>query len=266
MNRLHNIQRALLAQRILEELAERLLLLVGGNRPFGIEQRADHVVVGLCRIAQIEQRVVDVGLALVERREHEARLRHIDDVVQRAGVELVLAGAIAQRRLAQTHRTDRADQIMEHVRARVGRLIVQREGRHVVGIVHEQYQIVVLEFERLDDVAEELLHRFVVGQRRIAQLHQQRVLRALPHLLGRKRHIHEVLVRYAGERLFEDRQILVGLLLRHGQRRGGEFGYDLAVLIDIAAANHGHIVALGIEALANFGNFFSGHDILLYDE
>ena len=129
--------------------------------------------------------------------------------------------------------------------------------------MHQQDQVVALDLQALDHPLEELLHRLIHLQVRVAQRREQPVRVAVHHLIRAERDLHQVPARRAGEHLAEQRQVLLRLLLWQGQQRVTEAGDDLPLLVHVAAEDAVDAVLVGVEPSANFGYFLSVHAVRL---
>ena len=76
------------------------------------------------------------------------------------------------------------------------------EGQ-IVGIVHQQNQIIALQIQRIRHALKELLHRLIHLQRGVFQRGEQRVLIAVQHLIRTERDIDQIFARRAGDGSFE---------------------------------------------------------------
>ena len=98
--------------------------------------------------------------------------------------------------------------------------------RHVVFLVREQDQIILLKMHRADDRPEQLRPRFLILKLRIAELHQQPVLVRVRDLRRAEREIEPVFIRRAGENLFQQREIFFLVLLAHQGHGLAELGQN----------------------------------------
>lgn len=78
-------------------------------------------------------------------------------------------------------------------------------------------------------------------------------------LLCGEREVEQVLIRRAGQRAAEDRQIFFPVLLRHQAERLPERGQNLAAGRDIAAVNSGQIGAVRLHAAPQLADLFVCH-------
>ena len=258
--RLHHLQAAIIGQAVAEQGLEDLLLLRGGHGRAVVKDGIHELLVALGSVAGIVLGAVDVRTAVLVGREQKAQLRRGHHPVQIALVEALVLAAIAQRRAAELHRADGADDVGEGILGVfVGLVFILGLEGDVVGVVHQQDQVVALDLQTLDHPLEELLHRLIHLQVRVAQRREQPVRVAVHHLIRAERDLHQVLARRAGEHLAEQRQILLRLLLRQGQQRVTEAGDDLPLLVHVAAEDAVDAVLVGVEPSANFGNFLSVH-------
>lgn len=109
---LDNFDGAFFLQRGSEEILEGLLLLVGRLRCWGIEYGGQETSVDICRIAGIEQGVVDIGRSVVEGREQETQLRHSGKIGNATIVKFLLLWDIVQGGLGLLDRADGTQQVL----------------------------------------------------------------------------------------------------------------------------------------------------------
>ena len=85
------------------------------------------------------------------------------------------------------------------------------------------------------------------------------MLRTSGHLAGFKCNIDQILADGAGQRAAQQGKILIRFIFRHHAGRLTEFGNDLFIFIDIAAADSGNIAALSAKMPANLSDFLIIH-------
>ena len=217
------------------------------------------------RLAEVVQGVVEIGGAVVEGREEEAQLRLAHNLLGHAAVELVFPGEEAQGRFPVLHRADGADQVGEDLIGGVWlQVVILAAVGHVVGVVGQENEIVaVAHVQGLDHPLEEGLPGGSILEGGLPQGHQKPVLLAVRYLLGGEHDIHQVFPQGAGNGLFQEPQILLGLLLGHKAHRLIQVGDDLPVRIDIAAVDPADSVLVWPETAAQLADFLLDHGIPL---
>ena len=131
--------------------------------------------------------------------------------------------------------------------------------RHVVFLVREQDQIILLKMHRADDRLKQLRPRFLVLKIRIAELHQQPVLVGIGDLRRAERKIEPVFIRRAGEDFFQQREIFFLVLLAHQGHGLAELGQNFPAAGHIAAVDSGDVRAVGLITAAKLAGFLIGH-------
>ena len=265
VDRLDHIHAAVLLQRLLKGPAKGLPLLYGGHRQLRAEHRFHKLRVADLWLAEVVQGVVEIGGAVVEGREEEAQLRLAHNLLGHAAVKLVFPGEEAQGRFPVLHRADGADQVGEDLIGGVRlQVVVLAAVGHVVGVVGQEDKVVaVVHVQGLDYPLEEGLPGGSILEGRLPQGHQEPVLLAVRHLLGGEYDIHQVFPQGAGNGLFQEPQILLGLLLGHKAHRLVQIGDDLPVRIDIAAVDPADSVLVWPETAAQLADFLLDHGIPL---
>ena len=224
-----------------------------------MEQRVDERLIVRAGGMRVEQAVIQICPPSVKGGEEEAGLRHTGGPACRAVVEGLFLGNVAQKLPARLDGADGADKIGEDLAAVVELRAVFRLERHVVALMRQQDQEIFFKADRADDGLEQLLPRLLVVQRRLAQAHEQPVLVGIGDLLCGEREVEQVLIRRAGQRAAEDRQIFFPVLLRHQAERLPERGQNLAAGRDIAAVNSGQIGAVRLHAAPQLADLFVCH-------
>ena len=161
--------------------------------------------------------------------------------------------------LAWLDRADGADKIGKDLAAVLQLRTVLSLERHVIALMRQQNQKVFFKVDCADDGLEQLLPRFLVVQRRLAQAHEQPVLVGVGNLLCGKREVNQIFIRRAGKRTAKDCQIFFLVLLCHQAKRLAECGQNFAVGCDIAAIDGGQIGAVGLHTAPQFADFFICH-------
>ena len=261
---LHHIVAAILFKRISERGIKHIFLLDGRHRRLDAEHRVDDLLVDELDIPAVEKRVVDVRRAVVEGGEEEAQLGRKGNMSGGAGVEEVLVGIVAQLERRRLHRTNGADKILVDVAGGVRlQLVVLAAVGNVVGIGGEENEIVRLTHaQRFNNFAAERFAGVRILALRLAQGLEQTVLVAVRDLSGRECNVDEVAPQRAGERLFEQPQVHLLLLLPHEAEGGVDPRDDLAVGVDIAAEDAAEVIFIEPEAPADFVEFFLVHLLL----
>ena len=257
---LHDAVAALLLKRGAESLAERLALADGGHGDVGPEHGVNELLVYDLGAAGVEERGVDIRGAVVKGGEHEAQLRRGDDLVDGAGVEAVLVRAEAQRGLARLHRAYAAEYVAEHAVAVLDVLPVLSAVGDVVVVVREENEIVrVLHVERADDAFVELVPQCRVLKLRAPESGEEPVFVAVHDLLRGKGYLHETAPQRAGERLAQESQILLALLLAHKPHGLVHIGDYLLGSVDVAAVDVPYGAAFRAYAAADLAKFLAVH-------
>ena len=130
---------------------------------------------------------------------------------------------------------------------------------HVVGVVRQQDQKAALLRQARQHALEKHLGHIVVRDGRIAQRGQQLMLVAYAHRLVGEGNLHQVFIRRARQRLFEQGQVAVVFLGRQGHGRQLEHGNNLALFAHIAAADAGQVGIIHRKAAADFVQGFAVH-------
>ena len=99
MKSLHRVKAAVLAKRFLDHCLESLFLKSCRQGQLAAQQLVRQVKVQVLRVFRIVECVMDICRSVVERREHEADLRHSDHPVSYPVVEGLLRRFIGKRRL-----------------------------------------------------------------------------------------------------------------------------------------------------------------------
>ena len=261
---LHHIVAAILFKRISERGIKYIFLLDGGHRRLHTEYRVNDLLVDELDVPAVEKRVVDVRRAVVEGGEEEAQLGRKGNMSGGAGVEEVLVGIVAQLERRRLHRTNGADKILVDVAGGVRlQFVVLATVGDIVGVGGEENKAVRLaHIERFNNFAAERFAGVRILALRLAQGLEQAVLVAVRDLSGREFNVDEVASQRAGERLFEQPQIHLLLLLPHEAEGGVDPRDDLAVGVDIAAEDAAEVIFIEPEAPANFVEFFLIHFLL----
>ena len=259
MDGLGHLHAARLPQSVGQGPLEGLPLLGGGHGRLGMEHRVDHLLVELIGLAGVEQGVVEVGRPVVEGREQEAQLRRRHHPAGGAGVELVVAGEVAQLRLALLYRTDAADKVGEHgVRAVHG--VVFGPVGHVVDVVSQQDQVVaLLQLQGADELLIKTLPQGAVLQLAVPKGGEQPVLLAVRHLPGGEHDVDQVPAQSAGQGLLQQAQVLLRLLLGHGAQGRVQIGDDLPAAVDITSVDAADGALLRLEPAAQLADFLLIH-------
>ena len=261
---LHHIVAAILFKRISERGIKHIFLLDGGHRRLHTEHRVDDLLVDELDILAVKKRVVDVRRAVVEGGEEEAQLGRKGNMSGGAGVEEILVGVVAQLERRCLHRADGADKILVDVAGGVRlQLVILAAVRNIIGVGGEENEIVRLTHaQRFNNFAAERFAGVRILALRLAQGLEQAVLVAVRDLRGGEFDVNEVAPQRAGERLFEQPQIHLLLLLPHEAEGGVDPRDDLAVGVDVAAEDAAEVIFIEPEAPANFVEFFLIHFLL----
>ena len=173
--------------------------------------------------------------------------------------------AVAQGKRGILDGADATDKVFEYgVRAVSEHLIVAAAAGNVVGISGEEDEVAAVpHVDGVDDAAVEHLAGVRILQGGLAQRLEQAVFIAVGDLCGGKDDVDEIAAEGAGERLFQQVQEHLLLLLRHEPHGRVDVGDDLAGAADIAAVDLADGGAVGLEAAADFVEFFLVHWILL---
>ena len=176
-------------------------------------------------------------------------------------MEEVLVGVVAQLERRRLHRTNGADKILVDVAGGVClQLVVLAAVGNIVGIGGEENEIVRLTHaQRFNNFAAERFAGVRILALRLAQGLEQAMLVAVRDLRGGEFDVNEVAPQRAGERLFEQPQIHLLLLLPHETHRGVDPRDDLTVGVYITAKNAAEVVFIGPETPAQFVEFFLVH-------
>ena len=171
---------------------------------------------------------------------------------------------VAQLERRRLHRTNGADKILVDVAGGVRlQLVVLAAVRNIIGVGGEENEAVRLaHIERFNNFAAERFAGVRILALRLAQGLEQTVLVAVRDLSGRECNVDEVAPQRAGERLFEQPQIHLLLLLPHEAEGGVDPRDDLAVGVDVAAEDAAEVIFIEPEAPANFVEFFLIHFLL----
>ena len=258
---LHHIVAAILFKRISERGIKHIFLLDGRHRRLDAEHRVDDLLVDELDILAVKKRVVDVRRAVIEGGKQKAKLGRKGDMSGGAGVEEILVGVVAQLERRCLHRADGADKILVDVAGGVClQLVILAAVRNIIGVGGEENEAVRLaHIERFNNFAAERFAGVRILALRLAQGLEQAVLVAVRDLSGREFNVDEVAPQRAGERLFEQPQIHLLLLLPHHAEGGVDPRDDLAVGVDVAAEDAAEVVFIEPEAPTNFVEFFLVH-------
>ena len=261
---LHYIVAAILFKRISERGIKHIFLLDGGHRRLHTEHRVDDLLVDELDILAVKKRVVDVRRAVVEGGEEEAQLGRKGNMSGGAGVEEILVGVVAQLERRRLHRTNGADKILVDVAGGVRlQFVVLATVGDIVGVGGKENEAVRLaHIERFNNFAAERFAGVRILALRLAQGLEQAVLVTVRDLSGREFNVDEVAPQRAGERLFEQPQIHLLLLLPHETEGGVDPRDDLAVGVDIAAEDTAEVIFIEPEAPADLVEFFLVHLLL----
>ena len=196
--------------------------------------------------------------------EEEAQLGRKSDMSGGAGVEEVLVGIVAQLERRCLHRADGADKILVDVAGGVRlQLVILAAVRNIIGVGGEENEAVRLaHIERFNNFAAERFAGVHILALRLAQGLEQTVLVAVRDLRGGEFDVNEVAPQRAGERLFEQPQIHLLLLLPHEAEGGVDPRDDLAVGVDIAAEDAAEVIFIEPETPADLVEFFLVHLLL----
>ena len=268
MDRLDHLHAAGVLQGVGQGALESLPLLRGEQRRLRMKDRVNELLVDLVGLFGVEQGVVEVGGPVVKGGKEESQLRRGHNLAGDTAVELVLPGKKAQLQLSVLDRADAADDIGEH---RVGgvvlRLAVSALVGDVIGVVGQEDQVVApLHVQGLYHLLIEGLPDRPVLQLGVPQPHEQPVLLAVRHLLGRKHNVDEVPPRGAGQSFLQQAQVLLRLLLGHRAQGLVQIGDDLPIAIDITAVDVADGAPLRAKPAAQLTDLFlvHGHCLALY--
>jgi len=259
---LHDGQAALLLQRVAEQILERLLLFRRGQRGGKLEERLHERLVVVGGISCVVERVVEIGPPTVEGGEEEAGLGRRGRPGPALHVEFLLLRRVAERGFRRLHGADRAENVGKDLARGLAELrAVAAAIGHVVALVREQDEIVSLRLETADDSLVEGLERRLVLELRVAQRHEQAVLRGVRDLLCLEPHVEQIAVDRAREGLLEQGEIGLTVLLGHEAEGLAEGREDLAAVAHVAAADGGDVGAVGSQAAPQLADFFIVHSI-----
>ena len=178
---------------------------------------------------------VDIAAAVCKRRVHKAEVRQADHPVTLARADAVFVLSVAERRLRQLDRTDRAHAVRIQLGGLV--LVLARGGlaRHVVHVVVNHDQVVARVAVLLDHLLVQAVEQLLVRQ--LAVLERQQIFLVLDAAVAAvKLQFQQVCAERAAERLFRDLEILVVFILFQFGKLLGELGHDLLAAVDVAAA------------------------------
>ena len=122
---------------------EGFLLITSRKRKRAAEHLLNKGIVQVIAVLGIVQSAVQVGGAVIEGREKETELRHLDYPVTDAVLEAALQFIVAQAWLGQIYRADRAENVAVNlIRGILHLNAVGSLSRDIIGIVDQQDQIV----------------------------------------------------------------------------------------------------------------------------
>ena len=174
-------------------------------------------------------------------------------------MKFLLVRNVPQRRLAGLHGADGAQNVGKDLAGIVQlRAVFCLEG-HVVALVRQQNQIVVLRGKRAGDGLAECFERSLVVQAGIAQRHEQAVFVGICNLTGSEAEVDQVFVLRTGQNAAEDGKVALLVLLTHERDRLAERGQNLAAGRNIEAAHGGHIGAVRAKSSPQLADFFGCH-------
>ena len=178
-------------------------------------------------------------------------------------MEAALPADIVEGGLCLLHRADGAENVAELLGGIILlHYIVLAFIVDVIGVIGQQDQAVALQIQRLDDPAEEGLHRVLVLQRGVPQRHEQPMLIAVHHLLGAEAQIQQIAANRSGHDLAEKRQELFTVLFPHHGQRLLELRDDLLALIDITSVDIVDISLIQPQPTAQLTDFLFVHSTL----
>lgn len=155
---LHDLDAAILADRILQNGIEGLLLRGGGHGQSGVKQRVHELRLALRGAPGIIGGVVDVCAAVIERGKQEPDLRRADEIVRGQIEKPALLRGIAQRRLAGLDGANAANKERELLKGILCARTVAVVGRHAVVVVGDQDQKVSLDGNAVLHAREQRVH------------------------------------------------------------------------------------------------------------
>ena len=225
-----------------------------------MKQSVGKVLLIFLQTAGVIQRAVDIGAAVVEGGEEEARFRCGQDPVGAEIAEGSLGHVVAQGGLGQLHRAHGAQKIGIDLAGSIGLgEVVPAAVGHVVGVVGQQDQIVAFDGEGLDRRLVKIGDGFVVLQGGIPQTHQPPVLGAAHHLLGGKGQLRQIFADAAGKAFAQQREQLFRLAFAHQGQGLVKFGDDFPPLVDITAADAVDRMPVGAQPPAQLAEFSFVH-------
>ena len=224
-----------LAERIFDHAFKRLPVLCRGALGHAAEHVLDKLRVRAFAGLDVVHHCVDVAAAVTERRIDKAEVGQADHPVAHARADAVFVLAVAERRLGEIDRADRAQDVLVDLLGLLLLLARGRLGRHIVNIVVDQNQIVARIGILLDDLLIQPVEQLLVVQ--LAVFEQQQVLLPLlGQLAALELQLEQVAAQRAGQGLFGDLEVFVKLVLPQLGERLAEFDHDLLAAVDIAAA------------------------------
>ena len=189
---LHDLKAAGAAQRLGKSGFKGLPLFCGRHGQIGMEYCVDKLLMQFSLFAGVEQRIVDVGAAVIKGREQEAQLRRSDSLTG-GTMKLVISGEVAQFRFSRFNRADRTQNIgKDLIRFLISHGVVISTG-YIVAVACQQQQIIALaHVQRLNDFLIKCLPHPSILRTGCAQFHQHSVFFPRHDLLGGKHNIDQV--------------------------------------------------------------------------
>ena len=130
---------------------------------------------------------------------------------------------------------------------------------HIVGVIGQQDQVVLLQCHAFDHLLEKPLCHIFIPQLAFPQLHHQLVLFSLHHLLIGKGHIQKVLPQRAGQGPLEKSQHFFLFFLAQSGQGLIKLGENLPPVVDIAASDMGNAVFILAKPAAQLRHFLFCH-------
>jgi len=195
---LHHLKAAAVLQGCSEQRFKGLFLLYCTLGCLHIEQRLDERLMVFLRAVRIEQRIVDIGCAVIKGRKHKAHFRRRRHIGGTAVMEFLFICHIAQIWLGQFYGAHRAEHISKGLAGCILlQLIILTFKRHIIAVTAKQYQIIFIEGNIVDDFSIQRKAQILILESAAAQIHQKLMLRRIRHLPGTEGNIDQILTNRA---------------------------------------------------------------------
>ena len=225
-----------LSECVNHNISERELILGGGALRNAAEHVFDELRVRRTACAHIVHHRVHIAAAVGERRIDKTEVRQADHPVAVARADAVFVLLVAERRLGQIDRADRAQQVLVDLLRLLLLLARGRLGRHIIDVVVDQNKVVAGIAVLLDDLFVQAVEQLLIREPAVAQ--SQQIGAALVGcLVPVELKLEQIAAERAGNRLFRDFKVLEILVLLQLGEHIGKFEHDLLAAVDVAAAH-----------------------------